>query len=208
MGLKSRKGLESFCAELSSDRPSPGGGSASAASGAMAASLLEMVCGITRAKKSYEKHWKELDEVSGRMALKRAELVSLAEEDAEAYDKVVEAMRGRREKDTAGRRKAVELSLIAAAEVPIRTAGACVEVLDAALRLAEIGTRSAASDVGVAVLLAHAGLRGATMNVAINLQGISERSFAERAKGEVDRANRDADEIVRNALGKLEKSIG
>ena len=42
-------------------------------------------------------------------------------------------------------------------------------MLSLAERLAPIGNRNAVSDVGVAALLAAAGLRGAAMNVRINL---------------------------------------
>jgi formiminotetrahydrofolate cyclodeaminase len=56
-----------------------------------------------------------------------------------------------------------------AARVPLQTATVAAEVLDLAQRIAPIGNRNAVSDAGVAAQLSVAALRGALLNVQINL---------------------------------------
>lgn len=170
MGLKSKAGLTDFCGDLSSDKPSPGGGTASAAAGAEAASLLIMVCKITMRNKKYEDRLPKLREALDTALRLRDELLSLAEEDAEAYDSLVNASK-RRKIDTGEAAQTAYLkALERASDVPARTAEACSRVLELADTVAGICTVSAYSDVGVAILLAEAGAKGALLNVMINAE--------------------------------------
>ena len=124
MVLNNVEGLRGFCADLSSDSPSPGGGTASAAAGAMSASLLAMVCSVTGKKKKHEEHWQELGMLTNSLLTLRDELVELAQQDARAYDGLVEAMRRRRAEDTAEAEEAGRAALGEAIEVP-QTGSAC-----------------------------------------------------------------------------------
>ena len=82
MGLKSADGLRDFCLELSEDKPSPGGGAASAAAGAMGASLFIMVCGLTRRKKAYQTYLQELQSLEEELMHLRNDLLMLSAQDA------------------------------------------------------------------------------------------------------------------------------
>lgn len=203
MGLRDLEGLRRFCAELSNDQPSPGGGSASAASGAMAASLLAMVCGITAKSKKHEVHKEELERLRSTLVSNTNDLLALVQEDAKAYDFVVEAARKKAEDKSPSSADAFDRALEHAAEVPLKTAKACFEVLAHATRVAEIGKKSAASDVGVAILLAEAGLRGALMNVRINIAGMADQSSADTTQANADALERKAVAATKDALAKL-----
>lgn len=203
MGLKSRKALGSFCRELASDIPSPGGGTASAAAGAMGASLLAMVCGITAKSKKHAKDAPALRKLEHRLKKLGDELVALAARDAEAYDDVVVAFRKRRSKETAGTVKGVEAALVHAADVPMRTAKVCIEVLELSKRVSRLGSKSASSDVGVAVLLANAGFNGAAMNVQINLEGLKDEAAARKTARILSAMERRASKLARGALENL-----
>lgn len=200
------EGLRDFCADLSSDLPSPGGGTASAAAGAMAASLLAMVCAITRKSKKHEANWAELDRLRDSLSNLRDELTALAQEDARAYDLVVEAMRRRKERKDEDSEKQVLLAVRHATEVPDRTAARCMDVLRAAERVADIGSKSASSDIGVAVLLAEAGLRGALMNVLINAETDKDAAYVASIKAEVGAREQRAAASARDSLAKLGSS--
>ncbi len=203
MGVKDLDALRSLCAELSSDEPSPGGGTASAVAGAMAASLMSMVCAITAKSRKHEADRLELEDLRRSFAEKRDELVRLATMDAEAYDLVVKAAR---EKGLSRSRKTsndYERALAHAAEVPMRTAQACYEVLSKGLRVEEIGKKSARSDVGVAVLLADAGLRGALMNVRINVAGLTDRPAADALGSSASALERRGNALVKDLLARL-----
>ncbi len=203
MGLRSYEALKSFCLELSSDAPSPGGGTASAAAGAMAASLLMMVCGITAKSKRHEPNRERLEALKAQLSLRRDELIELSREDARAYDLVVEAMRKNRESESEENIRAVQDALKSAAEIPMKTAAKCVEVLEASIGVAELGTRSASSDVGVAVLLAEAGFKGASMNVCINLKDVRDSKFVESARERLASYDRRVGVLTSDALGRL-----
>jgi formiminotetrahydrofolate cyclodeaminase len=205
MGLKNVEALRSFCLELSSEAPSPGGGTASAAAGAMAASLLMMVCGITAKSKRHEPNKERLEALKGQLSKRRDELIDLSREDARAYDLVVEAMRKNRESENKESIRAVQNALKFAAEIPMNTATKCAEVLEASIGVAELGTKSASSDVGVAVLLAEAGFKGASMNVRINLKDIRDSEFVESAKERLASYDRRVSDLTTDALGRLGK---
>lgn len=203
MGLKDIEALRSFCLELSSDAPSPGGGTASAAAGAMAASLLIMVCGVTAKSKRHEPNKEKLEALKAQLSVKREELIELSREDARAYDLVVESMRKNRESDDSENYHAVQNALKLATEIPMKTAAKCVEVLEDSIDVIELGTRSASSDVGVAVLLAEAGFKGASMNVRINLKDIQDSSFVEAAREQLASCDTRVKSLTTDALRRL-----
>jgi formiminotetrahydrofolate cyclodeaminase len=196
LGLERPDTLAEFCLELSSDQPSPGGGTASAAAGAMAASLLVMVCGITARSKKHEDSRHELSKHKDALVQIRDNLVRLASEDAAAYDQVVEALRKRRENPGSDADNGVEEAIARAAEVPLSTAAECLKVLAIAADVARLGARSASSDTGVAVLLADAAFKGAAMNVRVNLKSISNKAFAAATEEALARHEAEASKMV------------
>jgi formiminotetrahydrofolate cyclodeaminase len=205
MVLKDLGALRTFCDELASEQPSPGGGTASAAAGAVAASLLGMVCAITRKSKKAEAHWGELDQLRAALSELQKELLSLAQEDAQAYDLVVEAFRNRKVKNDEESAKGVETALKYATEVPSRTADACLMVLKAADRVAETGSKNAYSDVAVAIYLAKAGLFGALMNVEINLDGNKDEQYVAKQRHDAQARRCDGEIMSQRALSKVGK---
>lgn len=158
-------------ARLATSDPIPGGGSAAALAGAMGAALVRMVVELTAGRPSAEAHETELTEIAVAAAQFQSELLSLADADAAAYAAVVAARRLPKDTDREreSRRVQVEAALREAIRVPLSIARAADEVLRLAERLVPIGNRNAISDVGVAALMAVTALRGAALNVEINL---------------------------------------
>jgi methenyltetrahydrofolate cyclohydrolase len=163
--------VQELLERLGSSDPVPGGGSASALAAAMGAALVAMVAELTIGRADYAEHEETVRHLRFDAIERRAELVSLAQEDATAYDAVVQARRMPKETDAekAARSQALGRAMVDAARAPLRAAVVAGEVLDLAERIAPIGNRNAVSDAGVAALLAAAGLRGALLNVRINL---------------------------------------
>lgn len=161
---------------LASRAPTPGGGSASALGGALAAALVEMVCELTVGKPEYEEVDPVARQVGAAAGELRAALLAAAQEDAAAYDGVAQARRLPRETDEqkAARKVAIATASVTATEVPLRVVRLALDVLDIAARMAPIGNRNAISDAGVAALFAAAAARGAAFNVAINLPALPE----------------------------------
>jgi formiminotetrahydrofolate cyclodeaminase len=156
---------------LASREPIPGGGSASALAGAMGAALVAMVAELTIGRPDSVEHEGAVRELRTAGQQRCTELLELAELDAAAYQAVVTARRLPKdsEADREARTVALSSAMVDAARVPLQTATVAAEVLDLAQRIAPIGNRNAVSDAGVAAQLSVAALRGALLNVQINL---------------------------------------
>ncbi len=157
--------------QLSSRAPVPGGGSAAALAGALAAALIGMVAELTAGLPEYERHADAVSAARDEAATLRNRLLELAELDAHAYDTVMQARRMPKDDDAqrTARSKRLRGAMLDAARAPLETARAARRVLDLAVRIAPIGNRNAVSDAGVAAQLASAAVRGAILNVRINL---------------------------------------
>ncbi|OGS43557.1 MAG: hypothetical protein A3K76_05920 [Euryarchaeota archaeon RBG_13_57_23] len=195
--------MKEFCAELANDQPSPGGGSASAAAGAIAASLLAMVCGITAKSKKHEADAPELRRLRLEFVALADKLTSLAREDSLAYDAVVAAMKHRTEPSESEGKRGVESALRYATEVPLETAAACAQVLDLSPQVAAMGKKSASSDMLVAVLLAEAGLKGAAANVRINTKNMEDPEFVKSSNDRLASLERSTRKLARETLDRL-----
>ena len=156
---------------LSSSAPIPGGGSASALAAAMGASLVHMVVQLTAGRPAAAQHEPALARIGTDAARLRDELIGLAELDAAAYAGVVAARRLPRdsEAERAERETRVAAATHDATAAPLAAAQASATVLKLAEQVAPIGNRNAISDAGVAGSLAASALRGAALNVRINL---------------------------------------
>jgi methenyltetrahydrofolate cyclohydrolase len=198
--------LEDFLRRLSTRDPVPGGGTASALAGAMGAALVHMVVELTAGRASEDAHEAGLAEIRGAAAAWQSELLNLAELDANAYDAVVRARRLPRdtEREAVSRRVQVHAATRHATQVPLEVVRGAGEVLGLAERLAPIGHRNAISDVGVAGLLAVAAMRGATLNVRINLPSLAAddplREEAPRRLAEALDALDDRDRTLRDVV--------
>lgn len=153
--------IDKFLAELSSKKPTPGGGAVAALSGAMAAGLIRMVADLTVGKKGYEKVWKKAKEIGIRAKKLEKELLTLGDKDIATYNSVILAFKS---KNKTRIRKALQK----ASEIPSRVAQKSGGVSKLALEVAKIGNKNALSDAKTAVYLAKAARRSAFENVKIN----------------------------------------
>jgi glutamate formiminotransferase/formiminotetrahydrofolate cyclodeaminase len=172
--------LDGWLDELAAAAPAPGGGSASALAGALAASLVAMVCRLTMGRKAYAGAAPRARDILAQAEGLRGDLRRLVDRDARSYDDVMAAYRI--PKDDPARAAAIDRALLAAAEVPLDTARAAATTLELAGEIAAIGNRNARSDAKVAELLAHAAARGALENVRVNLEGLSDPRRGQAAR--------------------------
>jgi glutamate formiminotransferase / formiminotetrahydrofolate cyclodeaminase len=163
--------LESFTERLAARTPTPGGGSASALAGALAAALGEMVLAYSIDPKAPAE-----DLATTRASLEegRRRFLVLVGEDSRAYEGVRAARRARKEKsgDSAAE-AAYREALREAAGVPLETARRAHGL---AAQLAGVGPRTKAalaSDLTSALALFRAAQEGALANVAINLRDLA-----------------------------------
>jgi methenyltetrahydrofolate cyclohydrolase len=184
----------------------PGGGSAAALAGAVGVSLLMMVAGLPKTRTDAPEETADLAEASSRLHPLRDALVELVDRDSDAYRQVLAAFRLPKgsEADKAARKEAIEAATRAATDAPLDTMRLCQQALRGAVIVASNGSRKATSDVGVAVELLVAALRGARLNVDINLAGLNDESYAARIRDEVEELVSDAAEDAERARRALE----
>ncbi len=202
--------LSGFVGSVASPSPTPGGGSVTAHVGALAAALAQMVAGLTTGRKKYVAVDAEMREIAVRAAALSNTLSALVARDAAAYAIVYAAYKLPAETAEQRTEKAARIddALMHAAEVPLETARACADVAELALAVAERGNTNAASDAGVAALLAEAGCVGAAYNVRINVAALDDKArgtaLGEQARQVVNRARtaaRAAEAIVEKVIG-------
>ena len=179
--------LETFLERLASTDPAPGGGGSTAVATAMAAALVEMAAGLsTDQVEDAAVIGAEAREIRGRA-------LSLADEDAAAYTRVLDAYRRRREADTdsdpdAGR-KEIREALEGATAVPLEVAGLAADVTALGDRLVTGGNPNLEGDAAAAVHLARAAARAAARLVELNVaQGKLDGDWCDQAAAHVTRA--------------------
>jgi methenyltetrahydrofolate cyclohydrolase len=186
---------------FASNEPVPGGGSASALAGALGTSLLLMVAGMTKTKSGTPEETADLSEASARLRPLRERLAALVDTDSDAYAAVAASFKLPKDTDAqkATRKNAIQVATRHAAEVPLETMRACRDAVRHSVIVARNGNRNAASDIGVALELLMAAVKGAGLNVEINLSGLSDTAYIERARWERTDVERTAAEEAARA---------
>ena len=185
--------LSAFEAAVKSSDPTPGGGTVAAVALGQAAALLSMVADLTLASE----RWADAHEAAENAKSAAHEVMpiaaNLADADAHAYDEVVAAFKlpKNTEEEKLSRKNAIRAATLVAAEVPFETAEQACALLPHVLAMAEHGNSNAASDAGVASLMATAAAKGAVFNVLINLNALPDTMG----------------ETMRQALPKMEEEI-
>ncbi len=196
--------LRVFSEDLASDRPVPGGGSASAFAGALGAALAAMVARIA-AKKAPGQH----DEFIAEVDNLRSDLLRLVDDDSAAYAGVATAMKLPKgsEEEKRERAERIQAALLGAARVPLEIARTSRRLLESCERGTVLAPAAAASDIGVAALMAEAALKGAALNVIINLASLKDAAQVKSLSEDLDRAIDGADELRKRILDSVEARI-
>jgi len=174
--------------QLGSSNATPGGGAAAALAGAMGASLVRMLAGLTKAHAGLADREKLLEAIGDQAAETRVHLLAYAAKDAQAYEAVLAAQRlpkGTEEQETA-RRAALQQALKEATEVPLRIMEECLQVIGLAKNVLESGSHAAASDGAVGAVLARAGLQSAALTVKANLALLDDEDYAQMSRTKLD----------------------
>lgn len=199
--------VATFLDRLASAEPVPGGGSAAAIAGSLAAALVAMVASLSQDRPKYAEH-AALHEESVTAARELVDrFLALADEDAIAYGAYTVAMKLPRdtEHERQNRDAAISQAARGASDAPYRTVQACAEVVGYAEALAGRSNRNASSDLEVAALLSVAASRAAAANVYVNLPAIKDdgasRELLVRTEDLADQIERHAQmlkEVVRS----------
>ena len=196
-GLVARTLLD-FADELSSDSPAPGGGSVAALCGSLSAALSSMVAALTWSKAGMEAARPAMQHHGARGQRLKDWYLAAVDRDTEAFNAVLTA--GRMPKKTpeeiARRAAALEVANQGAARVPLEVLEATVDALDLAGAVAADGNPNSVSDAGVAGACALAAAEGASLNVRINLPGLTDQAVAQDFEARRQLALRHARELA------------
>ena len=145
----------------------------------MGVSLLMMVAGLQKTRGNTDAERAALSEARATLTSVRDRLLTLADTDSEAYNKVITAMRLPKATDDekAARKQAIQQGMRAATEAPLDILRTVIEGTSCAKRIAQYGNPSAASDLRVAIELLEAAASGASANVEINLSSLNDEAF-------------------------------
>ena len=169
--------LDGWIDDLAGGAPTPGGGSAAALAGTLAAALVAMVARLTIGKKAYAAVEGRAREILTEAEALRVELRQLVDEDAAAYGGVSRAYKISKENPT--RARAVDDALLAAARTPAEVVKRARRVHQLAAEIGTIGNKNAASDARVAGLLASTAVDGALENIKANVAAMSDQTRAQ-----------------------------
>ncbi len=168
--------LQIYLDDLASVKSTPGGGSASAISGAMGAALASMVARLTLGKADYADVQTEIESLLQRTEHLRERFQQLMQADIDAYGKLSATFKLPRtnEGEKKARSKAIQAQLIEAALVPLEMVECAAELAQHCRRIAEIGNANVLSDVATGAMLASSAGTGAAWMVRVNLQAMKD----------------------------------
>lgn len=168
--------LKQFSEAVSSKNPTPGGGGVSAAVGALAASLGEMVTNLTFGKKKYLEYTFELTDIRKELEILRINLLGCINKDAQAFEPLAKVYE--LPKDSEGYEEKMEECLRKAAEPPFLILKYAARIIELDERLGQIGSKLAVSDAATSVMLAHGVLYAAYVNVLVNTRLMKDHDQA------------------------------
>ena len=202
--------LRQFCNETLRDSPAPGGGSVAALMGALGVSLGGMVANLSAGKRGWDDKLHYFSDWAVKAQQLKDELLLLVDEDTAAFNKVMDAFALPKEsaEEKNARAAAIEQATKHAAEIPLKVMEAASKSYQLLFEMAEKGNPASISDVGVGTLATRACIKGAALNVKINLGQLKDEKFKSDLLKKVQQITADSktrfneiSKVVENKLG-------
>ena len=182
-----------FCEVTASEAPTPGGGSISALSGALAASLAEMVANLSLPKDgSPSPEFLAIKEKANSL---QSRLLILVEKDAASFDSVMAAFKLPKatEEEKLQRKEKIQEALKLASKVPLEVALVSTEIFELIPTLLE-SNQNAITDAMIAAMNARNAVLGALLNTRINLGSIKDDAYVKAALRNIEESEKMARE--------------
>jgi formiminotetrahydrofolate cyclodeaminase len=183
----------------------PGGGSVSAMSATLGASMGAMVANFTLGKKGYEQSFGEAEKLLAIFKDGIKEIKRLTLEDMQAFDSLLNAYRLPKdtEKEKEKRKNEIQVGTIYAAQVPLKISGLARDLLLANSRLAEIGNGSVVNDCAVACILLEAAVRAAMLSTDVNCEFIKNDEVKKEIQAKKETILNEAKAAMEETLAKV-----
>jgi len=194
--------LKGFVYETASESPAPGGGSISAAMGAMGAALGTMVANLSSHKPGWDERWEEFSNWAEKGKKYYEQLLFLIDEDTNAFNKIMDAFslpKGTDE-EKAIRKQAIQNATRYAIEIPFKVMQTAYESMEVMLAMAEFGNPNSVTDAGVGAIAARSCVMGAYLNVKINCSSYEDKTFVENIVAQGAEIEQKAIELEKKIL--------
>ena len=197
------KSLADFADETASESPAPGGGSISAYTGVLGASLATMVANLSSHKKGWDSRWEEFSDWAERGQHYKNELLRLVDQDTIAFNKIMTSFNLPKSTDDekAARTQAIQEATKFAIEVPFKVMKTAYQSMEVIKAMAETGNPNSITDAGVAALCARTAVLGAFMNVKINASGYNDKVYTESILNEGNALEKMAIDLEAEIIG-------
>lgn len=178
------KNIKDFILETASDNPAPGGGSVAALCGALGAALGTMVCNLTIGREKYLFVESEFTKIKPQLEQNVSKLTSLIDDDTNAFNDVMSAFKLPKETDEqkAIRSGAIQQGYKKAIAVPLETAQTALQTLSLMELIVSKGNPNAVTDGAVGALASETAIKGALLNVKINLTSVKDQEYVSDTK--------------------------
>jgi len=201
--------LSEFVWSTSSDSPAPGGGSVSAAMGAMGAALGSMVANLSAHKRGWDDKWEMFASWAEKGAVLQKRLLDLVDEDTEAFNGIMKAfeMPKKSEEEKSARSLAIENATKYASMIPLTVMKEAFKSFELLEKMVTTGNPNSVTDAAVGVLATRACIRGAYLNVRINVSSLTDRAFAGNLIREGEALELKAAEIEQTILEMVDTTV-
>lgn len=172
--------INSFLNELSSEKPSPGGGSTAALVSALAGALNGMVYSLTIDKKSFEALSDEnkikMENLNNNCIKFIEESTNFMEKDRKDFLELMDCYKlsKNNEEEILFRKNKIKECTIKAMQTPLELAKECLDFYKNIEFAISYGNKNLISDAGVAAILLNSAIESAIINVKVNLNYLRE----------------------------------
>lgn len=207
-----REDFRRYLDDLASNKPVPGGGSASGLVSSLGVALLSMACNFTSGKEKYKDVEEKIREVSLSLDNLLNKLENLIDEDVASYQNFLESYKLSRNttQERQERARAIQEALKRAIDVPLKICEFSLEALRLSRIVAEKANPDLITDVGGGVLFLEAGFESALLNVVINLKSLKDKELKEEIKKKIELWKKEITEVkeivLKEVKGILEKT--
>ncbi|MBV8365380.1 MAG: cyclodeaminase/cyclohydrolase family protein [Candidatus Eremiobacteraeota bacterium] len=200
--------IDAYTSALASAEPTPGGGSASALVGALAAALASMVARLTAASPKFAALAERMNAIAAEAGKLTNELLAAIDADVEAFNRVSAAYKLPKDSDERKheRSAAIQRALVGATDAPMHVVHLCLRVARLAVELVEAGNPNAISDAGCCALFAQAAARGCALNIRINAKGLKDSARAHAYQKNLDDRLAQIGILVEVAVARAERA--
>lgn len=190
--------IEEFIDDLSSSKPTPGGGSVAGLIGALSGSLNSMVYSLTVNKKSFEaldgdrkKLILDFSEASNKFTEKALKLM---EDDRKYFDKLMDCYKLPKDSkdDKEKRNKSISEGTLLALKAPLKLAREAYDFYENIEIALKYGNKMLASDAICAAVLLHACIECAIVNVKVNLNSLRTLEVTKAIQNELEELNNNS----------------